>query len=102
MAPDGIDLVDENDARRGFFALLEHVPDAACTNADKHLDKVRATNGKERNIGFPSNSTRQQRLARAGRADHQHALWNAATEFLKFFRVTQKLDELLHFIFCFF
>src|SRR5206468_3129051 len=41
---------------------------------------------------------RQQRLAGAGRADHQDALGNAATELLKFFRVAQKLDELLHFI----
>src|SRR5437870_611105 len=101
MAPNGVDLVDEYDARRGFFALLEHVADAACANANKHFNKVGAADGKEGDIGLACDGARQQRLARARRADHQHALGNAAAEFLKFFRVTQKLDELLHFIFCF-
>ena len=42
-----------------------------------------------------------KRLAGAGRTDHQHAFRNASAEFLKFFRVAQELDELLHFVFCF-
>src|SRR5438128_1830428 len=101
MAPNGVDLVDENDARRGFFALLKHVADAACANAYEHFHKVRTADGKERNIRLTRDGARQKRLARARRANHQHALWNAAAKFLKFFRITQKLDELLHFIFCF-
>src|SRR4030095_2606350 len=37
-------------------------------------------------------------LAGSGRADQYHALWNPAAEFLKFFRIPQKFDELLNFI----
>ena len=98
MTTDSVDFVDENDARRRFFALLEHVAHTACADAHEHFNKVRAADGKEGDIRFACNGACQQRLARARRADHQHALRNAAAEFLKFFRVTQKLDELLHFI----
>src|SRR5207249_11230710 len=42
MTADGVDFVDENDARRRFFALLEHVAYARGTDSDKHLNKVRA------------------------------------------------------------
>src|SRR6266487_1636500 len=101
MAPNGVDLVDENDARRGFFALLEHVADAACANAYEHFNKVGAADGKERDIRLTRDGARQKRLARARRPHHQNALWNAAAEFLKFLRVTQKFDELLHFVFGF-
>src|SRR5438270_6508 len=101
MTPDGVDFDNENDARSGFLALLKHVADTACADADKHLDKVRAADGKERNIRFACNGARQQCLARARRADHQHAFGNPATEFLKFFRVTQEFDQLLHFVFGF-
>src|SRR6202040_872701 len=98
VTADGVNFVNENDAWRGFLALLEHVANTACADADKHLNKVRTADGKEGNIRFACNRACQQRLACARRADHQDALRNAATKFLKFFRITQKLDELLHFI----
>src|SRR5206468_7456909 len=101
MTPDGVNLVDEDDAGRGLLPLLKHVADTARADAYEHFNKVRAADGKERNIRFTRDGARQERLTGAGRSDHQHALWNAATEFLKFFRVTQKLDELLHFVLCF-
>src|SRR5437016_4659029 len=101
MTPDGVNLVDENNARRGLLPLLKHVAYARGADAYEHFNKIRAADGKERNIRFACNRARQQRLAGAGRADHQDAFGNAATEFLKFFRVAQKLDELLHFVLCF-
>ncbi len=42
VATDGVDLVDEDDARRVLLALLEQVADAARADADEHLDEVRA------------------------------------------------------------
>src|SRR5690348_8396108 len=98
VTTDRVDFVDENDARRGFLSLLKHVADARGTDADEHLHEIRAANRKERHVSFARDGARQQRLASAGRADHQHALGNTATEFLKFFRVTQELDQFLHFI----
>src|SRR6476646_2400318 len=96
-----VDFVDENDARRGFFSLLKHVADARGTDADEHFHEIRAADGKERHVGFTRDGASQQGLASAWRAAHQYALWNAATEFLKFFRVTQEFDQLLHFVFGF-
>src|SRR4026207_2481738 len=93
-----VDIVDENDAGRGFLALLEHVADARCADADKHLNEIRAADGEERHVSFTCDRACQQSLASAGRTDHQHALGNTPTEFLKFFRIAQKLDQLLHFV----
>src|SRR5205814_5237138 len=98
---DGVNFVNENDARRGFFALLKHVADTTRPDAHKHFNKVRAADGEEGDVRLACDRAREKRLARARRADHQHALGNAAAEFLKFFRVAQKLDQLLHFIFGF-
>src|SRR6185437_16627468 len=40
MTPDGIDLVDEDDARRVCLALFKQVADAARADADEHLDEI--------------------------------------------------------------
>ena len=98
MAADRVDFVDENDAGRGFLALLEHVAHAAGADADEHLDEVRAADGKERHVRFAGDGAGEQGLAGAGRADQQHAFGNAAAEFLKLLRVAQELDQFLHFV----
>src|SRR6516162_1022534 len=93
-----INFIDENDARRGFLSLLKHVTHTRGTHADEHLYEIRAADGKERHVSFTRDGACQQGLTSAGRADHQHALGNTATEFLKFFRITQELDQFLHFV----
>src|SRR6476660_1758253 len=93
-----VNFVDENDARRGFFSLLKHVADARGADADEHLHEIRTADGKERHVSFTGDGASKQGLASAWRADHQYALGNAAAEFLKFFRVAQKLDQFLHFV----
>src|SRR4030095_8381825 len=93
-----VNFVDENDARRGFLSLLKHVANTRSADADKHLHEIRAADGEKRHVSFTGDGARQQGLASAGRADHQHALGNTATEFLKFFRIAQELDQLLNFV----
>src|SRR5205814_1382957 len=85
MPADRVDFVDENNARRGFLPLLEHVAHPRCADADKHLHEIRAADREERHVGFARNSAREQSLAGAWRSDEQHALRNAAAELLKFF-----------------
>ena len=46
----------------------------------------------------PGDGAREQSLAGSGRTDQQHALRNAAAEFLKLLRIAQELDQLLHFV----
>ena len=40
LTPDGVDLVDKDDAWRIFFGLREQVTNAGCTHTDEHFDEV--------------------------------------------------------------
>src|SRR3546814_5983680 len=97
MAADGVDLVDEDDARRVLLALLEHVAHAAGADADEHLDEVGAGDREERHLVLAGDGLGQQRLAGARRADHQHAARDLAAQPLELGGVTQELDQLGHF-----
>ena len=98
MAADGVDFVDENEARGVFAALLEHVAHAAGTDADEHFDEVTATDAEEGHIGLASDGFGEEGFASSGRADHEDALGHLATEALKLFRVFEELDEFLDFL----
>ena len=95
VATDGVDLVDEDDARRVLLALLEQVAHAARADADEHLDEVRAGDAEERHARLAGDGAREERLAGAGRADHEHALRDAAAEALELLRVLEEGDDLL-------
>src|SRR5271165_1682203 len=92
---DGIDLVDEQDARTVFLGRLEHVANAAGTHANEHLDEFRARDRVERHTGLTSDCPPQQRLAGARRTDQQNPLGNTAPKPLKLLRVFQELDDLI-------
>ncbi len=48
LASDRIDLVHEDNAGRMPFGLVEQVTDAAGSDANEHLDELRAGDGEER------------------------------------------------------
>ena len=73
LASDGIDLVDEDDARRVLLRLLKEVADTRGADTDKHLDEVRARNREERHTGLTGNGAREQRLTSARGAEEQDA-----------------------------
>ena len=93
MAPDGVDFVDEDEARRVLLALLEHVAHAARADAHEHLDEVGAADAEERHVRLTGDGPGEQRLAGARRADQQHALGNLAAQALEFLGVLQELDD---------
>ena len=95
MASDGVDLVDEDDARRVRLPLLEQIAHAARADAHEHLDEVGAGHREERTPRFARDRAREQRLAGAGRADEQHALGQTAAEPRVLLRIAQELDDLL-------
>ena len=97
MAADRVDLVDEDDAGRVLLRLLEHVAHARGADADEHLDEVGTGDREERHLGFAGDGARQQRLAGAGRADHQHAARDLAAELLELGRVLEEVDDLADF-----
>jgi hypothetical protein len=98
VAPDGIDLVDEDDARRVLLRLLEHVAHARGADADEHFHEVGAGDRKEGHFRLAGDGARQQRLAGAGRADHEDALRDLAAELLELARVLQEVDDLGDFL----
>ena len=94
MTAHGVDLVNKDNTRRVLLGLLEHVADAACTNTDEHLDKIRPGDGEERHTGLTRDRARQQRLTRARRAHQQRAFGDLATETGEFLRVAQEFHDL--------
>src|SRR5204862_6246155 len=93
VTADGVDFVDEDDARRVLLALLEQIADAARADADEHLDEVRARDGEEGNARLAGDRPREQGLARARRAHEQHALRDAAAEALELLRILEEGDD---------
>src|SRR5256714_2169843 len=98
MAADGVDLVDEDDARRRLLRLVEHVAHAARADADEHLDEIRAGDGEEGNARLTRDGAGEQCLAGAWRADEQRALGDLAAEAREFARILEVLDDLLEFL----
>ena len=72
-APDGVELVDEDDRRRGLLGGLEEVAHARGADADDRLDELRRRDREERHPRLARHGLGQQRLAGAGLAREQHA-----------------------------
>src|SRR5262249_55417581 len=90
----GVDFVDEDDARRVFLGLLEHVADAAGADADEHFDEVRTGDGEERPVCLAGNRSRHQGFAGARRTNKQHAARHLAAEALKLAWIAKELHDL--------
>jgi hypothetical protein len=97
----GVELVDEDDAGRMAPGVLEQFAHARGADPGVHLDEIRAACEEERHARLAGNRLRQQRLARAGRSDEQHALRDTSADGGEARRLAQKIDELLHFLFRF-
>src|SRR5579864_3520292 len=94
MTPDGVDLVDEDNARSILFALLKQVANPAGADADKHFYEIGTRDREEWNVGFACNRSSQQSFAGSRRSDKKHALGNASTQLLKLLRFAQEFDNL--------
>ena len=77
-AADGVELVDEDDRRRGRLGLGEEVAHAARADADDHLDELRGREREERHVGLARDGPGEQRLAGARRPREQHAAGDRA------------------------
>ena len=96
---DGVDLIDEDDARGFLLGVVEQVADARGTHADKHLHEVGTRQAEERHIGLACHTLCEQGLTRSGRAYQQHALRDLAAQFGVFLRILQEVDDLHDFHF---
>ena len=101
LTTDSVDLVDEDDARRGFLCLLEHVAHTRRTDTDEHFHKVGTGDGEERYFSFARDGSRQQGFAGTGAAHQQNAARDTTAKLLKLTGVAQKFNQLGNFFFCF-
>jgi hypothetical protein len=92
---EGIELVDEHDARRPGFGLGEQVADARRAHADEELDELRSADREEGDVGFAGDGLREQGLAGPRRADQQDPLRQLAAENLELLGPLEELDDLL-------
>ena len=74
-AADGVNFINENQARRVLARLLEHVAHAARADADKHFHEIRTADAEESRVRLAGDRLGQQRLARAGRARPSERPW---------------------------
>ena len=95
VAADGVDLVDEDDARARLLGLLEQVAHARGADADEHLDEVGAGDREERHARLTGRCAREERLAGAGRPVQEDALRDARAEGLELLRVLEELLDLV-------
>ncbi len=79
-APDGVELVDEDDRRRRLLGLREQVAHARGADADDRLDELRGRDREERRMGLAGHRAGEQRLAGARRAEQQDAVRHAPAE----------------------
>src|SRR5262249_41028356 len=71
-----VQLVNENDARRGSLGLLEQIANAGRADADEHFDEIGSGQTEEWNLRFAGDGSGEQRLAGSRSADEENALRN--------------------------
>ena len=91
---DGVELVDEDDARGLLLGLLEEIAHARRADADEHLDELGAREEEERHVGLAGHGAGEERLAGARGADEEHALGDAAAEPLVLFGILEEVHDL--------
>ncbi len=101
MTSNGINFIDEDNARSALFGAFEQIADTTSANTDEHFNEIRAGNTIERNASFSRHCFRQKGFTGSRIADEQDAFGETGAEFAVFLRVFQIFDKLDHFRFFF-
>ena len=86
LTTDCINLINEDNAGRGFLCLIKEIAHARRANTDEHLDKVGTTDGKELHARLACNSLCEQGFSCARRTEEQNPFWYTRTELVEFIR----------------
>jgi hypothetical protein len=100
LAANGVDLVDEDDARGAPLGLVEQVADPAGAHADEHLHELGAGDAEEGHTRLAGDRAREQRLAGSRWPDQEHAARDAGAEGGELVRVFEELDDLDQLFLC--
>eukprot|EP00964_Phaeocystis_antarctica_P121144 scaffold84837_cov55-Phaeocystis_antarctica.AAC.2 len=91
---DGVDLVDEDNARRVLLGLLEEVAHARGADADEHLDELGAGGRDEGHARLAGHRARQQSLTGTGGTLHDGTARDLGAEGRVLGRVLEEVDDL--------
>ena len=94
-------LVDKDDTGLILFRLVEEVANARRTDADEHLDEVRAGLGEERHVRLARYGFGEKRFTSSGRTDEQYAVRHSRADRGELAGVFEELDYLFEFFFLF-
>ena len=92
---EGIQFVDENNARGTGARLIKQVPDPGRANTDEHFNKLGPTDGEKRYPGFTGNRPRQECLPGTRWSHQQNTLGYVSTQSSVLFRLFEKRHYLL-------
>lgn len=101
LVVDGVDFIDEDDVRCGFFSLFEYVMYMRSVYIDEYFDEVRIGNGKEWYFCFISDCFCQQCFIGIWRVDYQDVFWDFIVQFLEVVWFMQVFYQFVDFFFCF-
>jgi hypothetical protein len=92
---DGVQLVQEHQARGLLLGLVEQLSDPGRAQADEHLDELRPRHEEEGDLGLTGHGSGQECLPAARRPEQEHSLGDPAPEALVFLGSPEELDDLL-------
>src|SRR5437879_3695118 len=96
-SPDGIDLIDKNDARSVLACLIKQITHTTGSYPDEEFDKVGGARTEEGDPCFSGHRAGQQGLAGTRWANQQDALGDMRTGFEEALRIPQEVDDLAQF-----
>ena len=100
-APEGVEFVNEDDARRGLSRLFKEIANPCGANAHKHLHEFGSGNREERDARFARHGAGEQGFAGPRRPHQQYPLGNVSAEPAVALGIPKKGDYLLQFEFGF-
>ena len=100
--PDGVNLVDEDNARRILLRIFKEVTHPRRANAYKHLYKVRTGNAEKRYLCLARYRFSEVRFTRSGWPHHQDAVRDACAQGVKLAGIFEKLHHFEEVIFSLF
>ena len=101
LPPDGVDFIDENNAWRMTFGLVEQVTHSRCADSDKHLNELTSAYRKEGDSCFSCDCTSHQSFTCAGRSYQEDPFRDASAETLEFLACFQEFYDFSEFLFGF-
>src|SRR5207302_7394271 len=98
LAPEGIDLVEKDEAGGIYLRMPEEIEDARRAHTDEHRDEVGPAQREIRDLRHTGDRPREQRLAGAGWTDQQDATRHARTKLAEAARRFEEFDNLFQLV----